>query len=206
MKERPILFSAPMVRAILEGIKTQTRRVITQKNNPHDFIGGIGDSKNDPHNYGFENPEVMGHFITLPEQRCPHGCIGDYLWVRETFAWLPSGMNADPKDGYYVYRADAPMNVKWKPSIHMPRWVSRINLEITDVRIERLQDISEDDAMLEGVIGNKERHIWKDYKDVGGYHDTAKESFISLWTFINGDESWKANPWVWVIEFERITK
>ena len=220
-----------MVNAILDGKKTQTRRVVTQKMNPHDFLGGIGDNKNDPYNYGFENPDCLGHFITLPEQRCPYGKIGDQLWVRETFH--------RPTDQVTIYRAnwreDArargfdnipnTVNWKWTPSIHMPRWASRIQLEITDIGVERLQDISEEDAKSEGIIfAGKSVNGFDMYahhgavhtmKELGGSGDskladvefigrTAKQAFMKLWQKINGAESWDKNPWVWVIEFERI--
>ena len=230
MKERPILFSGEMVRAILDGRKTQTRRVVTQRMNPHDFLGGIGDNKNDPYNYGFENPDCLGHFITLPEQRCPYGKIGDQIWVRETFH--------RPTDQVTIYRAnwreDArargfdnipnTVNWKWTPSIHMPRWASRIQLEITGIRVERLQDISEEDALSEGVPRNEDYPIENGNCPAcfgQGVHgalgpnwgvievdcrecDTAKKRFQHLWSSINGEKSWDKNPWVWVIEFERI--
>ena len=213
MKERPILFSAPMVRAILEGRKTQTRRVVKQKINPHDFLGGIGDSRNDPYNYGFENPEVMGHFITLPEQRCPFGQVGDQLWVRESFwRWGDYITKTDESGERWTewhpqdlvgYRADHPEKPESKdgfvaramPSIHMPRWASRIQLEITGVRVERLQGISEADARAEGIQFECDGRV-PEY--------TERSEFRELWSSINGRESWDANPWVWVVEFQRV--
>jgi uncharacterized protein YhfF len=188
MTDKPILFSAQMVRAILEGHKTQTRRVVKQKQNPHDFLGGINDSRNDPYSYGFENPEFLGNFITLPEQRCPHGRKGDHLWIRENF-WQ------DKKTGeIFGYCADDEWKysnnktVKKTPSIHMPRWASRITLEITGIRVERLQDISEEDALAEGFASDGD--------------ESAKIWYSMLWDKINGIGSWDKNPFVWVIEFK----
>ena len=176
MKERPILFSGAMVRAILDGRKTQTRRAYTAKN------GGVWPNRND-----------------LPGMRqimrnCSFGQPGDRLWVRETWAQT---------DGRYemvtlAYRASddgkALLNDRWRPSIHMPRWASRILLEITAVRIERLNDISEKDAWAEGCEGFDD--------DVTGGKSGYSE-FAELWQSINGTGSWDVNPWVWVIEFRK---
>lgn len=177
MKERPILFSAPMVRAILEGRKTQTRRVIKPQPESHldpDSVKGAWESG----------------FIDV---KCPYGQPGDRLWVRETFAWLPDGLNADQNHGRYHYRADGDLAVKWQPSIHMPRIASRITLRIKDVRVERLQDISDADALAEGVDQTN--------TSIRGY---AAERFKRLWSSINGADSWHSNPWVWVIEFKKV--
>lgn len=190
MSEKPILFSAQMVRAILEGRKTQTRRVVKQKQNPHDFLGGINDSRNDPYNYGFENPEFQGHFITLPEQHCPYGRIGDHLWIRENF-WQDKetgeilGYCADDEEKYSNNKT-----VKKTPSIYMPRWDSRITLGITDIRVERLQDINEKDAQAEGMHGRIDNL------------ESPLEQFKDLWSSIKGERSWDENPFVWVIEFK----
>ena len=197
MTEKPILFSAPMVRAIIEGRKTQTRRLVKQKQNPHDFLCGINDSRDDPYNYGFENPQVMGHFITLPEQRCPYGRIEDHLWVREAM-WR----NKETKE-FLGYVADDERKyqnnktVKKIPSIHMSRWASRITLEVTDIRVERLQDITQADACAEGVL-------LKSWEACDSFNTTPERQFCKLWKDINGPESWDKNPFVWVIEFKRI--
>ena len=197
MTEKPILFSAPMVRAILEGRKTQTRRLVKQKQNPHDFLCGINDSRDDPYNYGFENPQVMGHFITLPEQRCPYGRIEDHLWVMEAM-WR----NKETKE-FLGYVADDERKyqnnktVKKIPSIHMSRWASRITLEVTDIRVERLQDITQADACAEGVL-------LKSWEACDSFNTTPERQFCKLWKDINGPESWDKNPFVWVIEFKRI--
>ncbi|WP_372986982.1 hypothetical protein [Marinobacter sp.] len=211
---RPILLNCEMVRAILEGRKTQTRRVATNV---------YYDSQ-----YRAKWKAVCKHTevsIDTPGAMlgdvCPYGQPGDRLWVRETWA------DASYDDGLCIcYRADkerkdvtsnfaatfgrlkyanwAPdlesgAEGRWKPSIHMPRWASRITLEITNVRVERLQDISEADAKAEGVIGEKEA------AGAGlAWYDKPRRAFQFLWQSINGPDSWEANPWVWVIEFKRI--
>lgn len=201
MKERPILFSGAMVRAILEGRKTVTRRVV--KPVPY------GDLK--------WNQQILGKHVTnwtddLRLYECPYGQPGDRLWVRET--WARVG-NTDP--GYLVYRATYPAclppglervpadirdaGYRWRPSIHMPRANSRILLEITAVRVERLQDISEEQAKAEGApmeLAELERTVL-------GAVATYCAGFARLWQSINGAESWSANPWVWVVEFKRVT-
>jgi len=192
--ERPIIFSAPMVRAILEGRKTQTRRVV--KRLTHDA--------------------ALRRFThAIVEGRCPYGRPGDRLWVRET--WAPyhgadepvrelddadcvryaadgavhmamhDGVDQDPLDAYglapHVSMPGGPW--KWRPSIHMPRWASRITLDVVDVRVERLCSISAADAADEGV--------------------DVRTEFVELWESINGAGSWGANPWVWVVTFKRVS-
>lgn len=197
MRERPILFSAPMVRAILSGQKTQTRRAFNDKANWH-FIEGQGD-------------------LSI----CPYGQPGDHLWVRETW------QHANHPDGPYRpgvpvhYRADyiddphGPDGEKshegryrtWRPSIHMPRSASRITLEITGVRIERLQDINEADCWAEGIAEVDglldDVAICDLAKRMGRSLEDAAPSFAALWESINGPRSWGANPWVWVVGFRR---
>jgi hypothetical protein len=195
MKERPILFSAPMVRAILEGRKTMTRRVI--KPHPTLFNGRAGG-----HDCGWPIDE-RGRLVA-----CPYGQPGDRLWVRETFQTLE---DFAAKDATY-YRADGKkitalvdgdkydLSHKWRPSIFMPRALSRITLEITSVRVERVQDISEADAIAEGCIASND-----DLTD--GYFDIPARSFFEdLWDSINAKlgYGWDANPWVWVVEFKRV--
>lgn len=200
MKERPILFSAPMVRAILAGNKTQTRRVV----------------KHQPSSQGFDGPPVFNSAFGdygYPGQRgvrCPYGMPGDRLWVREAWrAFSDGGLYEEP--GTEVdYRATpaswaAASNAPWKPSIHMPRWASRITLEITGILVERLQEISEADAIAEGIerINGAPHWAWKDYSG-NGQDLSPVFSYQSLWESINGPGSWEANPWVWVVEFKRI--
>ncbi len=197
MKERPILFSAPMVRAILAGTKTQTRRVAKHPLAQNlSYIVDIGKGW-----FGDEEGEV--------QIRCPYGQPGDRLWVRETWQAVSGNDRARhimthprPDRGWLEYaatpRADEPA-YKWRPSIHMPRWASRITLEVTGVRVERLQDISEADAMAEGV------HYSLLEKIQAGQDRWARHAYKKLWETINGSDSWDLNPWVWVVEFKRVT-
>lgn len=198
MKERPILFNAPMVRAILDGTKTQTRRVV--KGGPLQWLVG---AKFDP------------AFVADPgNYLCPYGQPGDRLWVRENFCPIypqdPTYNGGRPIEYDYAAtyqhgnRLGDTLGIKkrWKPSIHMPRWASRITLEITGVRVERLQDISEADAIAEGVglnagaIGVPTTGESPQPMAIALYQD--------LWQSINGPDSWTANPWVWAVEFKRI--
>ncbi|MDE2104927.1 MAG: hypothetical protein KGL39_47255 [Patescibacteria group bacterium] len=195
MKERPILFSAPMVRAILEGRKTQTRRVVKTKHLK--WLDEIGLNFLD------------GKWNQRP---LPYGQTGDRLWVRETWFCndyrVQKGPYLKPDDfdvdseretGGLVYLADGlpcwegeEHEITWKPSIHMPRWASRITLEVTGVRVERLQDISDIDAMAEGAT------------QIGDCEGAFVAGFKRIWESINSPSSWAANPWVWVIEFRRL--
>lgn len=194
MKERPILFSAPMVQALLEGRKTQTRRIV--KPQPEWAKYGA---------MFWKHKVAMIHV-----HACPHGKPGDRLWVKEThaFIWPDEYEPENLKDCNIEYRSDTdgkalpgdwpeesrddPERPKWRPSIFMPRWASRILLEITAVRVERLQDISEDDAIAEGCFA------------LGDCECTAVRQYRDLWESINGTTSWGANPWVWVVEFRRV--
>lgn len=246
MKERPILFSGPMVRAILEGRKTVTRRPVRG--------GQIPKERHDEPDPAFRWSAVgqhdprWGFLVTGATEaecaqelaragRCPHGKPGDRLWVRES--WWQAGENimTHPEDDEGVwsgsnrvhYSADGlPPNEpnrhypeglrngrfsaanpdrvwRHRPSIHMPRWASRILLEITAVRVERLQDISEEQALAEGVRGEPCDHARRACTDIGCWGDTAKGAFGFLWEHLNGAGSWNANPWVWVVEFKRVT-
>lgn len=198
MKERPILFSAPMVRAILAGTKTQTRRVV--KPQPRRVDGGVpfGDGP------AWAHAEPGSAMI-----RCPYGQRGDRLWVRET--WAPEQYDADATTIAQIeasvrmpaYAADfsGQPAYKWRPSIHMPRWASRITLEVTGVRVERLQDISEADAIAEGIV--RAPYGWWSGRE-GSSSPTAIGAYALLWEQINGPGSWDANPWVWVVEFRRL--
>lgn len=196
VKESPILFSAPMVRAILEGRKTVTRREV-KKQAALDCLAA-----------GFEPA-----FLTLPGNAdlCPYGKPGDRLWVRET--WARVG-NCDP--GYLTFGATYPdclpqelenipaaCEVRWKPSIHMFRRDSRILLEITDVRVERLQDITPDQCIAEGV----DAAMCRQFLETAPSRHTLKEAeihgFSGQWNSVGGD--WQANPWVWVVEFKPVT-
>lgn len=207
IKERPILFSAPMVRAILDGRKTVTRRVC--KPQP---------SANAHTTCASGNPMGAWWETGKDINRCPHGQPGDRLWVRETWYCdhfevmrgpylkpddldigeaLDDGTLVYAADGLTPYEADQPI---WKPSIHMPRWACRILLEITAVRVERLQDISRADIRAEGLQCPPE--LASD--DVSpNYRDWYPAAWRELWESTGGD--WNANPWVWVVEFKRVT-
>ncbi|MBT9513309.1 MAG: hypothetical protein IV104_13260 [Acidovorax sp.] len=239
MKERPILFSGPMVRALLDGSKTQTRRVVKPtRGRPIDFLGGGpigGPDWNNPECWGYEHHDSATWVLLRPsgepddaQYPCPYGQPGDRLWVRESFAHMYRG-NAQPEkrapeDVAYMadnLTPDPYVYGSWKPSIHMPRWASRITLEITSVRVERLQDISEADAMAEGITRlppppPPQTFSGPNRFTLGGMGvgacagsviwnaATAQDLYRRLWESINGPGSWDANPWVWAIEFRRL--
>lgn len=212
IKERPIIFSSPMVRAILDGRKTQTRRVIKEK-----LMRGEGANVNN----------------------CPYGKPGDRLWVRETWQGplfydeIPEDWNSDkyktPEYCYYKASGDScdftdsddNFVERWSPSIHMPRWASRILLEVTNVRVERLHDISEEDAIAEGLkaitkdgktikYGIPDRDGYPGNDDTGwdwcDWNVSPVSAYKMLWESINGQGSWDLNPFCWVIEFKVISK
>lgn len=205
MRERPILFSGAMVRAILSGQKTVTRRACKPQPSAHAHTSS---ADGNPMSAWWETGKDIN--------RCPYGQPGERLWVRETWycdhfdvisgPYLkPSDLNLDEarSDGTLVYAADglAPYECEqpaWKPSIHMPRWACRILLEITEVRVERLQDITEQQALAEGVASCAQD------LDPDGNGYSPGELFSILWSSINGTDSWNANPWVWVVEFKRV--
>ncbi|CAB4140336.1 hypothetical protein UFOVP669_26 [uncultured Caudovirales phage] len=232
LRERPILFSGPMVRALLDGSKTQTRRVVKlPRLNPLGTweptrFGGPGGGRLAS---GAEIPEhaAIWHTRTGETIACPYGQPGDRLWVREAFAFTDAHEPA--YEGSIEYRADnkswavsqrelhdvphncdpRPFDGPWKPSIHMPRWASRITLEVTAVRVERLQDISEADAIAEGIERVEDFFgcpCWKCYGEESDVvaPDDPIGSYRSLWEQLNGPGSWDANPWAWVVEFRRI--
>jgi hypothetical protein len=247
VRERPILFSAPMVKAILEGRKTQTRRIVKPSNST--VLGRIPSAKADARDYfngwvnlGFDDKRACsdGHdgfpYLHVPILNEDEGRFyrvyprmqpGDRLWVRETWAMndVKHGWCSIPKQrprsfGGIVYQADGDGDWEdqfaeldgdippWKPSIFMPRWASRITLEITDVRVERVQDISREDVRGEGIpetygeavqlglpgIDELDSHIWDNF--------TTAEQYAYLWDSLNGN--WQENPWVWVVSFRRI--
>lgn len=207
MKERPILFSAPMVRALLDGSKTQTRRVCKPAQAAslsHVVRGCMGF-------FGDEEGDVSF--------KSPYGEPGDRLWVKEThLAWWsldPENPTGKRKFSHVAaFRADGyelQGDEKWIPSIHMRRAASRITLEITDVRVERLQDISHDDALAEGVYDGKACRcdqpldFVRSCGNCGGRLVDAVDRYWLLWETINGAGSWDLNPWVWVVVFKKIT-
>ncbi|HDR2380093.1 TPA: hypothetical protein QCH82_002892 [Enterobacter kobei] len=205
MTERGMIFNAEMVRAILDGRKTQTRRIMKvqpepSKSRPGDFWFSSKKLESMVHVSDLVpgNSPVADCHLFFQEHCCPFGTVGDRIWVRETFCAVPD--HEEPTGcSALLYAADGngPYG-KWTPSIHMPRFASRILLEISDVRVERLNSMSEDDARAEGCCGG--------HDSIPGYmySATPHEHFHHIWTSIYGDDSWQANPWVWVIEFKRI--
>ncbi|MDC8443725.1 hypothetical protein JJO83_13640 [Halomonas aquamarina] len=199
-KERPILFNADMVNAILSGRKTQTRRIVK----PTKDRNGSG--------CHLAPCEIAGEVNGGDYALCPYGQPGDRLWVRENFLYL---MHGDVTAGDIKYCASIDSRSAagsknpgywWRkrPSIHMPRWASRITLEIVSVRVERLKQISERDALQEG-IGLVLADNWPDPKAMSeAVAKSRRAGFKLLWESINGSDSWDTNPWVWVVEFKRV--
>jgi hypothetical protein len=251
MTDRPILFSAEMVRAILDGRKTQTRRVMKVQPWPDASVTVEHYHQTVIDRHGDMQPgkEIFGAHWDDGEfgLRCPYGAPGDHLWVRET--WKPVPISAyrcsegvqqtpNPQDTHEaaVYKAGwdrSSGGVPWRPSIHMPRWASRITLRITDIRVERLQNISEDDARAEGCDARPfPGPWWQGYRDFGDgdlIHQqtigetapdwmiepkkmpptpwldlSARDGFRSIWMDLHAPGAWEANPWVWVVAFERV--
>jgi len=199
-KERPVLFSAPMIRAILEGRKTVTRRIVK----PQPYLADNGE------HWIWDGKKCAAMWAVTETPNlsdcCPHGQAGDRLWVRETFAHIWTDKE---RDWHCVYVADGipeylPKGevIKWTPSIHMPRAYSRLTLEVVSVRVERLQQISAKDAKAEGC----------EYRIQCGNGMTTQEhdgtgwidGYRQLWETLHGPGSWELSPWVWVIEFRRI--
>ncbi|WP_408479140.1 hypothetical protein [Paraburkholderia sp. RL17-383-BIF-A] len=241
MKERPILFSGPMVRALLDGSKTQTRRIVKPQPWPSARSGHYhpscpsGSGGIHPASAIFSERETFDPPWAAPQPiTCPFGEPGDRLWVRETHDVNRLGVETfqNGRERFYAgiaYKADdgrheADITERlyqtldqtesrgWTPSIHMPRWASRITLEVTGVRVERLQDISEADAAAEGVESlRNEGEYWKNYLESTADCDaliclSARESFRTLWDSLAAPGSdWNANSWVWVVEFKRVT-
>ncbi|HCT2314430.1 TPA: hypothetical protein OTQ90_003204 [Klebsiella pneumoniae] len=198
MKERGMIFNGEMVRAILDGRKTQTRRPIKWKQTRFTEIGEREDGSKWPWSEDAEHACDFWH-------PCPFGAVGDRIWVRETWARY----NIDQNSYDIAYRAttpeDWPEEGRWRPSIHMPRWASRILLEITNVRVERLNAISEEDARAEGIIDGGCLNCGEPEPCGCANPDPdATDAFAYLWQSIYGQENWNADPWVWVIEFKRI--
>lgn len=219
MKERGMIFNAEMVRAILDGRKTQTRRVMKPQPEPCPAPRGGHWWPSNVFKTMLHVEEEMqngkGGWGGLVGDVCPFGDVGDRIWVRET--WAEAGASAPDLK---LYRANYPAHVpthyenvppaedvRWTPSIHMPRWASRITLEITDVRVERLHSISERDALREGLFqlpASGRYCLQPGMQYFGMASHSAKEVYSWLWASIYGEESWAANPWVWVIKFKRV--
>lgn len=244
MTERGMIFNAEMVRAILDGRKTQTRRVM--KVQPESNQLGlllITDStkRSDIGKYHWAESNATGNHVRSKLFSCPFGAVGDRIWVRETWAilgnedgccidWEEKLCKADERSAARIYRAsceqrpgnyglwsipddadwkphtkDYQYEGAWRPSIHMPRWASRILLEITNVRVERLNAISEEDARAEGIIDGGCLNCGEPEPcGCANPEPDATDAFAYLWQSIYGQDNWNANPWVWVIEFERV--
>jgi len=230
MSERPILFSAPMVRAILDGRKTQTRRVVT--------VGDVVEERDDGTPWPYFTTWTHGDDGS-PWASCPYGAPGDRLWVRETWRyadWTEDGLPwiryaaddarrlcervtpewaarvadiwAELSSAENVAVDGRATDRKWRPSIFLPRWASRITLAVTAVRVERLQAISEADAIAEGIAARCDHgcsSLCGCTSCVGEGCQTAAAQYSALWDTINGDRApWASNPWVWVVEFPRV--
>ena len=211
MRELPILFSTPMVQAILENRKTMTRRT-----------AGLEKINVEPDRYRYDGPDEEGklYFERLRSDGTYTGFyypvkqryqVGDKLWVKETFFYAEGDLGVTYKADYTEEELKTkPIGMKWKPSLFMPKDYARIWLEVIGVCCERLHDITESDAIAEGIERWKESDIdwyrYKDYQADINWWLTARNSFISLWRKINGKGSWNKNPWVFVCEFKRIEK
>ena len=241
MKERPILFSAPMVRALLAGTKTQTRRAVSRGNSVLDWDGNSlakwggldlsiatafsaqtkGAAVGSPAGVVSLHALASGLPGYRPGEHTSHRIYprwrpGDRLWVKETFGlhahldftdWHRGSIRGEIEDDIrerfaVAYRADHydKDHAAWRPSIFMPRWASRITLEITDVRVQRLRDITDEDAKAEGITEAEaayERDVYP--------HDSYRRAYSALWDRINGPGAWASNPWVWALTFKRVT-
>lgn len=227
MKYIPILYNNPMVQALLDKRKTKTRRLLNPQPNNDIWI-----EKSDS-SWGYVQKKQIGsnpdRFEIIQNWKCPYGQIGDVLWVRENYKLYINFDNQvyvqfEGRETFDVYnKKEISLNTLQKivarklkpnewhscPSIHLYKEFASIFLKITDISVERLQNITEDDAIAEGVQLVSELNDNKKYLDYTGnwdYLSDAKDSFISLWQSINGPDSWEANPWVWVIQFEQIAK
>ncbi|HBS1256010.1 TPA: hypothetical protein MAB65_003018 [Klebsiella pneumoniae] len=213
MKERGMIFNAEMVRAILDGRKTQTRRIIKWKQTRFTEIGEREDGSKWPWSEDAEHACDFWH-------PCPFGAVGDRIWVREAFRVHSRATDvatlvykASERNSWTEQTHRVPVAVcnkpatpeKWTPSLHMPRWASRILLEITGVRVERLNAISEEDARAEGIIDGGCLNCGEPEPcGCANPEPDATDAFAYLWQSIYGQENWNADPWVWVIEFKRV--
>lgn len=244
MTERGMIFNAEMVRAILDGRKTQTRRImkVQPESNQLGLLLITDSTKHsDIGKYHWAESNATGNHVRSKLFSCPFGAVGDRIWVRETWAilgnedgccidWEEKLCKADERSAARIYRAsceqrpgnyglwsipddadwkphtkDYQYEGAWRPSIHMPRWASRILLEITDVRVERLNAISEEDARAEGIIDGGCLNCGEPEPcGCANPEPDATDAFAYLWQSIYGQENWNANPWVWVIEFNRV--
>lgn len=229
-REHPILMSGAMVRAILDGRKTQTRRIVTTRH-PVTCIGS-SDERDDPSSWGyfFDGPDHNGYMvlgrghderedhgrISIP---CPYGAPGDRLWVRETWCLAHPDYHTEEegerlgrpmRDGrwcHYAATDDVDENdgrSPWRPSIHMPRWASRLTLEVAAIRVQRLQEITDEDTRAEGVTFGEMQPAIINGEPGRAMIFKARDAFAYLWNAINGDRAlWSSNPWVWAVTFRR---
>ncbi|HID5294989.1 hypothetical protein [Klebsiella pneumoniae] len=223
MKERGMIFNGEMVRAILDGRKTQTRRIMNVQPESNQFgLLHITSStkRSDIGKYHWAESNATGNHVRSKLFSCPLGSVGDRIWVREAFRVHSRATDvatlvykASERNSWTEQTHRVPVAVcnkpatpeKWTPSLHMPRWASRILLEITDVRVERLNAISEEDARAEGIIDGGCLNCGEPEPcGCANPEPDATDAFAYLWQSIYGQESWNANPWVWVISFERI--
>lgn len=201
MKHIPILFSTPMVQALLEGRKTQTRRVVKQALKC--TAPWQPTLIKEEHLDGRQRYEMRtGSQYLLPWFKCPYGQPGDVLWVREVSALSSNRWRYKADYDWTVDEIRIGENASWKPSIHMPKRACRLWLKVKAVRVERLQEISEEDAKAEGIIEVSSFVFAYERQNPKGHYSHASLAYKYLWQSLNGADSWNANPWVWVIEFE----
>ncbi|HHL3942775.1 TPA: hypothetical protein ACQ7HF_004348 [Klebsiella pneumoniae] len=244
ISERGMIFNAEMVRALLDGRKTQTRRImkVQPESNQLGLLLITDSTKHsDIGKYHWAESNATGNHVRSKLFSSPFGAVGDRIWVRETWAtlgnedgccvdWEGNLCKGDERSAARIYRASCEQRPgdyglwsipddaywkphtkehkfegAWRPSIHMPRWASRILLEITDVRVERLNAISEEDARAEGIIDGGCLNCGEPEPcGCANPEPDATDAFAYLWQSIYGQENWNANPWVWVIEFKRV--
>ncbi|MDZ3013419.1 hypothetical protein [Klebsiella quasipneumoniae] len=244
MKERGMIFNSEMVRAILDGRKTQTRRImkVQPESNQLGLLLITDSTKHsDIGKYHWAESNATGNHVRSKLFSSPFGAVGERIWVRETWAtlgnedgcyvdWEDNLCKGDERSAARIYRASCKQRPgdyglwsipddaywkphtkehkfegAWRPSIHMPRWASRILLEITDVRVERLNAISEEDARAEGIIDGGCLNCGEPEPcGCANPEPDATDAFAYLWQSIYGQDNWNANPWVWVIEFKRV--
>lgn len=243
MKQRPVLFNGAMVRTLLDGSKTQTRRIVKphgwtiEQISKYEFVHVLNATEagdltcKQPAIEAYAGFKLSPNATSYAYFKCPLGTVDDQLWVRENwqyYDWTEDGMPCIrfAADNQTMWAEDVDESAveqweilsrcenynidnrardrKWRPSIHMHRWASRITLEIISIRVERLQDISEEDALAEGATPLDCDHARLSCEEIGCYGDTAKAAFRGIWESTGGD--WHANPWVWVIGFKRVQK
>lgn len=225
MKETALLMRGEMVRPTLADEKTQTRRLIG-KLIGFGAVRQFGVSDTPGYDFHFRDKKMRWHDLTRDEvmKACPYGGVGDQLWIKETWQYANYFGQEGPQNGVLaqpIYRATFPPSVderhdagmiqppkKWRPSIFMPKWACRLNLLNVEIRIERLNDISEADAFAEGIDTEGDDYLSAEHAQIAGVPidcgSPARFAYKALWERINGRGSWDLNPWVWVIKYRRI--